>query len=384
MRNGAPVRFAAKIMILVLCALWASALGGCTDNPDEGAAPAQAAEKNTFTTCFGTVNWRESQALSFPFDIHIRGIEARNGQIVSAGDILFHVDYDELTAQKAALENALESLQFVKDGYEAERTLLQSQADRLKNAGPDPYSVRSAQIDLEDAQNRLDDLNAEYTALVELYDTYPSLYPALEMRNNLEAAAIKLRDQESVVKKCRLSLEKAQDNRTVGEEIARIRAQTGAKSAQIIQTDSEIPHAEKNVNTIKAIIAGQAYKNSKLIENGAVCIADNGYLIDNIYAAPNSVVRANEPVLNLVSLDSLEAVCYVEEQLVKNIRTGDAAQLSLYSDSTVIELGTVAFISRKAIVLNGETVVEVIIDYEGDNFLPGYNVVARITPGKQN
>ena len=88
--------------------------------------------------------------------------------------------------------------------------------------------------------------------------------------------------------------------------------------------------------------------------------------------------------MSLVSMDSLEVVCYAEEQLAKDIRVGDHAQLSLYSDSTAVALGAVAFISQKAIIVNGETVVEVVIDYDGADFLPGYNVVAKITPGKKD
>jgi hypothetical protein len=78
--------------------------------------------------------------------------------------------------------------------------------------------------------------------------------------------------------------------------------------------------------------------------------------------------------------DSLEAVCYVEEQLVKGIRPGNRAQLTLYTDSTMIALGKVTFVSQKAVEVNGETVVEVAISYENGGFMPGYNIAAKIYP----
>ncbi len=379
-------RFTAKMITILLCGMGMLVLPGCTGNAGESAQPVQAPEKGTFLTCFGTVHWKESQVLSFPFDLPIRGIEVRNGQIVSPQEILFHIDYDELIAQKAGLENTLKSLQFMKSSYKNELALWENQEDDPESAEPDPYSVRSAQVDLESAQNKLEDLNAEYLALAAMYEKYPSLYSPLEMKTGLEAASVKLRDQELAVEKCRINLEKVQDSddQTPDGEHARIQAQRDLKSAQILQTDAEILHAEKNADILKAIVAGQIYQNVKFIENGDVCITESGYLIDDIYAAPNRAVPANEPVMSLVSMDSLEVVCYAEEQLAKDIRVGDHAQLSLYSDSTAVALGAVAFISQKAIIVNGETVVEVVIDYDGADFLPGYNVVAKITPGKKD
>ena len=117
-------------------------------------------------------------------------------------------------------------------------------------------------------------------------------------------------------------------------------------------------------------------------ENGAVMLANDGWMVDNILVAPDASLPADGPILRLIRMDSLEAVCYVEEQLIGGIRVGDPVQLTLYADSKVIHLGSVVYIAQKAAERNGETMVELIVDVRGEGFLPGYNVVARIAPQK--
>ena len=162
------------------------------------------------------------------------------------------------------------------------------------------------------------------------------------------------------------------------------RARIDAKTALIRETENQILQFKEKLDIIKRVMNNQSFSHLRMDETGTVRAEEDGFLADKVMEAGKGIIKANEPLLELASLNSLEAVCYAEEQLARHIRSGDTAQVSLYSDTTAIVLGQVAFVSQKAVVQNGETVVEVVIKYgdEDRKLLPGYNVVAKITPVK--
>lgn len=161
-------------------------------------------------------------------------------------------------------------------------------------------------------------------------------------------------------------------------------ARIDAKTALVRETENQILQLREKLDIMKRVIKGELYSHLRMDETGTVRAAEDGFLADKVMEAGKERIKANEPLLVLASLNSLEAVCYAEEQLARHIRPGDKAQVSLYSDTTAIALGQVAYVSQKAVVQNGETMIEVVIEYEdeGRKLLPGYNIVAKITPAK--
>lgn len=365
----------AKTTAVILCALCVL-LSGCSQKPSEDAASVQPSEKSSVITCFGTVGWRESRTLQLPFDVQLLRVEARNGQLISKQDVLFYIDYDEVLAQKTSLENQLRGLLATKNSYESDMTALQAQLmtyqDGVTNF--DGHQVMEQLRTIAKNKGSTSKYNAARLTLLEglrrfgLLDHYDPL---------LSYATAK---DKFYYEKANPLLERIDQN--FDTQLLQTQAQVNEKSSQLIQTDAEILRAQTDVDSINEFLAAQGYKNLNLSENGAVTIAEEGYMVDTIIVGPHDFVRANEPILSMINMDSMEIVCYVEEQLVRDIQVGNTVQLSLYSNSAVVEIGSVVYVSQKAILLNGETVVEVVMGYDGDAFLPGYNIVARIAPEK--
>lgn len=303
MRNPSIKSILRLTLPFCLCMLCLFAASGCAGSDGKTTSSSSASTENSFITCFGTVQSRESRVICFPFGVEVQEIPVRIGQIVSPQDTLIRLDYSAILDRRTYLNNTLESLLDQKSGYENELSAL---GDELKAASD----------------------------------------PASGIRRN----------------------------------VSLIRAEADAKSASLKLLENDILGTRKEIETMDQFITGKDAGGVRLLEDGSVTIAQEGYLVDNIIIEPYGTVPSGQPILQLIRMDSLEVVCYVEEQLIQKIHTGSMVRLALYSDNTVIEIGTVGYISQKAVVLNGETVIEVIVDYDGDSFLPGYNIVAKITP----
>ncbi len=364
-----------KGILLTLFMAGALALAGC-----ESRAPAlddavPVSQKRSFTTCFGTVKARETYPVRFPFDIEIQEVNVRVGQVLSAGDVLFQADYNSLAAQQAEIDNLLASLEFQKGGYDSGLETLQNEWTVCK-AGADHFSaaeIMGLLKSIATTKSRTAKLNEYRLALMEALDRYGLLMHYQDLLSYAMAKDKFYFEQANPLLK---QMESQFDARLPG-----LQAQICESEAKLTQTENDLIPVRKTAQAVHAFLAGQPYGHMKLAQSGKVLLADSSYLVDTIHISPHTPAYADEPVLDLIKMDCLEAVCYVEEQLVKEIQPGASAQLSLYSDSTSIALGTVSFVSQKAIEINGETVVEVVISYEGDGFMPGYNIVAKISPG---
>ena len=365
--------FGKKTVIILFCLICVFIFSGCRNNDAEFTSQVTE-EKNQAVTCFGTVSWRESCSISLPFEIDVKKIMARPGQILAAGDALMSIDEDALITQSESLKKELVTLELKKVSYENELEVMQNRHDTLKKA-VDEFSTESVMEILRSLSENRYTTSKRNECRMELID-YLKQFGLLDYYDELNGYA--LSSDKFYIKTFNPTLETLDQN--FDEQLYENEAQIGMKSAMINELDIEISILEDKIEKISEALANQTQNELIYAEKGTLFFAQDGYMIDDIKVSPNSMYEPCLPLIGLIKMDSLEVTCYLEEQLAGDIGLGDSVILYLYADNTILEMGTVVFISQKAVSVNGETMVEIIISYEGGSFLPGYNIVAKIKP----
>jgi multidrug resistance efflux pump len=366
-------KYVFKGVLLALFAVCVFMLTGCEDRPASDTATVPVPEKSPYINCFGTIVARETYPVYFPFSLEISKVEVRNGQAVSADDVLFHVDYESLLKEQTIIHQELSSRQFRKSGYEEDLSKLKQELAAC--------TLGVKEFKAEEMMDLLKAIAANKTSTAKFNKSRLTLIKSLDRFGLIQYYQDLL---NCAISRDKFYYEQAnpllmQIDSQFDSKLPELAAQLDEKSAQLNQIENEIILAQAKADTINAFLSGQTCRHVKLSKNGNVCLADSGFLVDTINISQNTTAPADQPVIEMMLTDSLEAVCLVEEQLVKGIRPGDRAQLSLYTDNTAVALGTVSFVSQKAVEVNGETVVEVVISYDNSIYLPGYNIVAKIS-----
>lgn len=363
-----------KGILLALFTACIFMLSGCGEKPTAGTAPSPIAEKNPYITCFGTISARITCPVRFPFSLEVGKVDVRSGQAVSANDVLFQAELERLLEEQTLINQNVLSLRFQKSGYEQDIQKLQGDlaactlgADEFK-----PEEMMELLKNIAQSKSSTVKFSSSRLALIKSLQRFGLLAHYQELLGFALSGDKFYREQANPLL---MQLDSQFDS-----QLPALQALLDAKTAQLNQTENEIIPAQTKADAVNAFLSGQTVMHMKLEKNGNVCLADSGYLVDTVYVSQYSSAPADQPVISLMETDSLEAVCYVEEQLVKGIRPGSRAQISLYTDSTLVALGKVSFVSQKAVEVNGETVVEVVITYENGSFLPGYNITAKIFP----
>jgi multidrug resistance efflux pump len=362
-----------KMVIILFCFICVFIFSGCRQN-DADSVSQVTEEKNPAVTCFGTVSWRESCIVSLPFEIYAKNITARPGQILTAGDTLMSIDEDALILQCESLKKELDILELKKVSYENELEAMQNRHEILTKA-VDEFSAESVMEILQSLSENRYTTSKRNEYRMELID-YLGIFDLLDYYDELNGYA--LSSDKFYIKTFNPRLETL--DKSFDEQLYENAAQIGMKSAMINELGIDISILEDKIEQISGLLENKMISALLYAEKGTLFFAQDGYMIDDIKVSPNSMYEPDLPLIGLIKMDSLEVTCYLEEQLVGDISLGDEVILHLYADNTVLEMGTVDFISQKALSVNGETMAEIIISYEGDSFLPGYNIVAKIKP----
>ena len=86
-------------------------------------------------------------------------------------------------------------------------------------------------------------------------------------------------------------------------------ARMDTKAALIRETENQILQFREKLDIMKRVMNNQLFSNLRMDGTGTVRAEEDGFLADKVMEAGKGIIRANEPFLELASLDSLEAVC---------------------------------------------------------------------------
>jgi hypothetical protein len=153
-----------------------------------------------------------------------------------------------------------------------------------------------------------------------------------------------------------------------------LRQQLLSDQAELAEIDAQLAHLDD-------WLSGQTQQNLGYIDQagcfvytGDACVLERGAMQDgSILPAGQTAATFNALPVNMVSVP-------VDEQLIQHVAVHATVQISPLYDRTLVWIGRVTFISEKADIINGETVIPVLVSTDEVLPGPGYTVVAKILP----
>lgn len=148
-----------------------------------------------------------------------------------------------------------------------------------------------------------------------------------------------------------------------------------------MQTDNQKKAQDLKIDAEQTDIEGLNAKVNRTYFKGGniVCNLENAVVTDIGYKA-GDIVSPQLKILSLQDLNSLIIAANVDEELIKDVKVGNAVAIIPKSDPNIKLTGKVTRIFNTAITQNGGTsvIVEISIDNNNGKLLPNYNVDVEI------
>lgn len=359
-------------LILLLMAI----LPGCghtgrqtAETADDSAADPSAPSA---ITAFGTVRCAERRALILPADLRLTCWLAVEGQALSPGDPVLQIDLRALSEAEASCALRIQA---------AEAALACIQARISKGEADLAVLRQAAELDPEDGLAILEQLARAQTrtgkdrqenALLDYLSQAGSL-PLYAQLANLAADARNVRDNARPILLQMIAGRAAEAGNLAIEQEDRLR--------QLLECQAGLGNLQQEQAALLKIRRGDLISDlGAFNSDGQLICRSRAWLLDATVPGPGEFCPGGAAIAWFCSLPARTALIQVDEQLITGVQPGATVQLSPLYDKTTIWLGTVSFISAKAVIINGETVIPVLVSTDEDLPGPGYTLAARILP----
>jgi len=333
-----------KILIIWLIGMTAL-YTGCSKPAEPVTNPTPVVQKKTVVEAFGTLQVKEKMNINIDFPTSVEKVHVVDGQKVKASDPLITLN---LKDYKTEISNKQRELNI------ANLEIKQAKDNAFIDNTDDP-SMAKLENDLKTATGLYETALKEYKNQELLYKQGAiSQYDLTQTQKNLD---MKKKEVDDVS----FSIESLKTNRQ--KELGKVDIQN-----------------EKS-GTVKNEISMMNTKLNKPYINGndIISTVNNGIVYDIGYTS-GDLVDSTKKILSIMDLDTLYVEAEVSEEFIKDVKLGTMATIIPTADKSKEYKGKVAFISNKAIVKNGETIVLIHISLDApDEFLmPYFNVDVNI------
>ena len=348
-------------------------LSGCQTGQTESQSTSQMeASGPKAVTLFGTTIASRQQILTLPCEARFIEWIAQDGQRLAPEDTVFQIDRaqwmrqqdQQKIRQRAMTENL---------------AVLQSRIDQL-DVQIEQWQTAS-QVNLEDGLTILEKLvrttsrTRRNSYESELYAFLTSIR-GLSLHQNLVTLT---RDGAQVKNLARPILAQWIADLLASANEAML--QQKALRQQILSGQAELAEIAGQLALVDDWLAGKAQQNlgyldkeGRFIYTGDACLLERGVIQDG------TLLLAGHPVAIFTCLPVNRVSIPVDEQLIPQVAIDATVQLSPLYDRTMVWIGRVTFISEKTVIINGETVIPVLVSTDDSLPGPGYTVIAKILP----
>ncbi len=367
-----PAALGTALMIVLLAALLLGS-GGCDAQDTLPSETRNTTTGMTYVTAFGVVQCADYLSLTLPWDVGVAAWYTVAGQAVPPQTDILKIDMDRLLSMRDRLNQDLAGQQAAKDSCRLQLDLAAQRISRLQAA------LQAFDLDHAlDLLNRLAEAGtragrerreAELAAYLEKIDSL-SQYPALTAL---------ITDKNRLTGKARPLLLQLRNDLQISLETQEIQQLDLQQKIHAIE-------AELLLLTDKTTIINDICEGRKICgigsfnSEGVLTSGDRPLLLSQ---RPDSLteIAAGSRLAEFAALDSVRLLINVEEQLISGVQEGAEVQISPLYDKSVVWLGTVLSVSDRAEVVNGETVIPVVVITDEPLPDPGYNVVVKIKTG---
>lgn len=383
-------RLVMKKICIVLILMAGAALTGCQNEKVETIEPStQVIEVNqNGIDVFGSVEADRVKQIHIEFPATIESIEVKVGECVKKGDKLMTLNFEayqnqirkkeqeikQLQVQLSAKEQNLDPASIEANQIKDELNLKKS---RLTNDTEPEITMLKQQIVI--AQENLRVAQKEYEAQRELLNIGGVSSHELETKElNLKELQKKQDDAVS-------NLAKVKNTKEL--EIETLQASYKSKELQVSNTSkqdtTDAQLIRLKIQTAEIELQDMKAKLAKSYLQGNAIIADEDLMvIDEVSVQNGTLLSADEtkPILTLINQGSLIVTVDVPESFINKVKIGSHADVKLYADREKTLNAKVKRIANKASMINGETMIKVDLEIEGDTSMlrKGYEVDATI------
>lgn len=326
----------------------------------------------TAITLFGSTVASRQQHLALPCDALFIEWLARDGQRLAPDDAVFQIDRAQWVRQS---DQQMRRQQVMS----ANLTVLQNQIDQF-NLRIERWQA-SSQADLESGLSILENLirttsqtrrNSYESAFFDFLSSIGGLSLHQTLVNLTRDSAQVKNLARPILVQWLVDLKAAIDETNFQKKVLQ---------QQLLAAQAELDEITVQQAILDNWLAGKNQQNlgyldreGRFIYTGSACLLERGAVQDGV------VLPAGQPVAAFTGLPVSMVSIPVDEQLIPQVAIGATVQISPLYDRTVVWIGNVTFISEKAVIMNGETVIPVLVSTDEELPGPGYTVIAKILP----
>lgn len=333
-----------KMLIVLLIGL--SVLStGCSKPAEPVTNPAPVAQRKTVVEAFGTLQVKEKVNINIDFPTSIEKVHVVEGQRVKATDPLITLN---LKDYKTEISNKQKELNI------ANLEIEQAKNNAFIDDANDP-SMKKLENDFKIAQAFYETALKEYKNQELLYKQGAiSQFNLTQAQKDLDIKKKEIDDVSFSIESLKVTRQKATSGIAIQEE-----------KSQTVRNEISLMNAKLN----KSYIAG----------NDIICTVNNGIIYDIGYTA-GDLVDSSKKLLSIMDLDTLYVEAEISEEFIKDVKLNAVATIIPTADKSKEYKGKVAFISNKALVKNGETIIpiHILLDSPDEFLMPNFNVDVNI------
>lgn len=318
---------------------------GCSKPAEPVANPAPAVQKKTVVEAFGTLEIKEKININIDFPTSIEKVHVVNGQRVKASDPLITLN---LKDYRTGISNKQKELNI------ANLEMEQAKNNIFLDSTNDP-SMRKLENDLKTVQGLYETALKEFKNQELLYNQGAiSQYDLMQIQKNLDMKKKEVDDANFSIE----SLKASRQNETSRIDIQNEKSATVKNEISLMNTKLNKPYINGN---------------------DIICTVNNGIVYDIGYTT-GDLVDSTKKILSIMDLDTLYVEAEISEEFIKDVKLNAIATIIPTADKSKEYKGKVVFISNKATLKNGETIVPIHISLDSaDEFLmPSFNVDVNI------
>lgn len=363
-------------------------LTGCQGSAtEETPAVAEAVVETNMVEAWGEVEAKVIKEINISFPATVEKLYVQEGDEVKKGDKLASLDYEDykqsivLKEKEGVLdEAALDSLLKDGNGQSAEAAALQSEINLIQNQinnGTDP-EILEIEANIKDIDEKIKELEKDYAAKKELLEAGGVAQKELD-DIKVQIDAYKREKETLKIKIDKLNQDKKLKLETLNASITAKQAEMNSINRSNASNVNST-QVKKEIATLDAYNMKQRY-NKTYIEGNDVVLDLNKGIIESIAVVEGSVLgEDNTTLMRIIDEDSIVVTANVPEEFIKDVKIGAKVNIIPYADKNACIEGTVTSIAKKAVEVNGETVikVEVRADEASPYLCDGYSVDVEI------
>lgn len=362
-------------------------LSGCVKSEQAAEPVTTESSQAEAVEAWGEVEAKTVKEINIAFPAQVQKIYVREGDEVKEGDKLASLDYEEykqtiaIKEKEKSLDGAsLDSLLKDGDGQSAEVSALQSEASliqsQLKN-GSDP-EVLALEADIKDLDEKIKESEKDYEAKTQLL--------AIGGASQKELDDIKLKLDADKREKDILKIKIKKLNQDKQLKLKALNASITSKQAELNTIDKNNASNKSSTQIKQEIASLEAYNmkqkyDKSYIKGSDVVLDIKRGIVESINVVEGSILGEEQTTLmRIIDEDSIVVTANVPEEFIKDVKIGAKVHIIPYADKSAVIQGQVTKIAKRAVEVNGETVIKVEIKaQEQSPFLcDGYSVDVEI------